>query len=208
MFVPPPVRSVTGGDRPSAVPLLARGIYLLQVRYGRLQFESLIAKAFNAFLPLMPVWSRRAGVRRLIQKPMFPGYLFVRHAIDKTSYIEIMKTDGVVRILGERWDRPAIVADAEIDAIRQVLKTGLPVLPHSYLSEGHRVRIMRGPLAGVEGILVHNDAHKGLLVVSVQLLQRSVAVDVDCTLVDPIGESVATAMPALSPAHTAVAALP
>jgi transcription termination/antitermination protein NusG len=174
----------------------------------QLVHDQLTAKAFNAFLPLMPVWSRRAGARRLIQKPMFPGYLFLRHAIDKTSYIEIMKTDGVVRILGERWDRPAIVADAEIDAIRQVLKTGLPVLPHSYLSEGHRVRITRGPLAGVEGLLVHNDPHKGLLVVSVELLQRSVAVEVDCTLVEPVGESVAMATPALSPTHTAFASLP
>jgi transcription antitermination factor NusG len=117
---------------------------------------------------------------------MFPGYLFLRHALDKASYVEIMKTNGLARILGERWDRPAIVADADIDAIRQVLDTGLPILPHSYLSEGHRVRITQGPLAGVEGILVHNRPHKGLLVVSVELLQRSVAVEVDCTFVAPV----------------------
>jgi transcription antitermination factor NusG len=119
-----------------------------------------------------------------------------------------MKTNGLVRILGERWDRPAIVADAEIDAIRQVLETGLPVLPHSYLSEGRRVRITRGPLAGVEGLLVRNEPHKGLLVVSVGLLQRSVAVEVDCTMVDPVGQSVTTATPALSSTQTAFAALP
>ncbi len=170
--------------------------------------DQLIAKGLNAFLPLMAVWSRRAGARRLIQKPMFPGYLFLRHAIDKHSYIDIMKTEGMVRILGERWDRPAIVADGEIDAIRQVLETGVPVLPHSYLSEGHRVRITRGPLAGVEGILIRNDLRKGLLVVSVELLQRSVAVEVDCTLVDPVGESVAMATPAVSPAPMTFAALP
>jgi hypothetical protein len=129
------------------------------------------------------------------------------HAIDKTSYIEIMKTNGLVRILGERWDRPAIVADAEIDAIRQVLETGLPVLPHSYLSEGRRIRITRGPLAGVEGVLVRYEPHKGLLVVSVGLLQRSVAVEVDCTMVDPVGQSVATATPASSSTQTAFAVL-
>jgi transcription termination/antitermination protein NusG len=159
----------------------------------QLVHDQLIAKAFNSFLPLSAVWSRRDGARRVVQKPMFPGYLFVRHAIDKASYIEIMKTNGLARILGERWDRPAVVADAEIDAVRQVLDTGVPVLPHSYLREGHRVRITQGPLAGVEGILVRNDAHKGLLVVSVELLQRSLAVEVDCTVVAPVRSAAATA---------------
>ena len=172
----------------------------------QLVHDQLIAKAFNSFLPLISVWSRRDGVKRLIQKPMFPGYLFVRHAIDKASYIEIMKTNGLARILGERWDRPAVVADAEIDAVRQVLDTGLPVLPHSYLKEGHRVQITQGPLAGVEGILVHNNPHSGLLVVSVELLQRSLAVEVDCTVVAPAGSAAATAMPALRPAHVALPA--
>jgi len=157
--------------------------------FEQIVHDQLLAKAFNAFLPLIPVWSQRNGVRRLIRKPMFPGYLFLRHALDKATYVEIMKTNGLARILGERWDRPAIVADAEIDAIRQVLDTGLPILPHSYLSEGHRVRITQGPLAGVEGILVHNKPHKGLLVVSVDLLQRSVAVEVDCTFVAPVAGS-------------------
>ena len=82
---------------------------------------------------------------------------------------------------------------ASQSAIRQVLDAGMPVLAHSYLREGHRVRITHGPLAGVEGILVHNNLHKGLLVVSVELLQRSVAVEVDCTLVVPVGGPVAVA---------------
>ena len=151
----------------------------------QLVHDQLSAKAFKPFLPMISVWSRREGARRLIQKPMFPGYLFLRHAVDKASYIEILKTNGLVRILGERWDRPAVVPDAEIDAVRQVLDAGLPILPHSYLKEGHRVRITHGPLAGVEGILTCNNLHKGLLVVSVELLQRSLAVEVDCTAVAP-----------------------
>ena len=163
----------------------------------QLVHDQLSAKAFTTFLPMIPVWSSRKGARHLIRKPMFPGYLFLRHALDKASYVEIMKTNGLARILGERWDRPAVVADADIDSIRRVLETGLPVLPHSYLREGHRVRITQGPLAGVEGILVHNNPHKGCLVVSVELLQRSVAVQVDCTFVVPADEAVA-ASPAAS----------
>ena len=170
----------------------------------QLVYDQLIAKKFHAFLPLIPVWSRRAGVRHLIRKPMFPGYLFVRHALDKAGYIEILKTNGLARILGERWDRPAVVADVEIDTIRWVLDTGLPVLPHSYLREGHRVRISHGPLAGIEGILVRTNPHKGLLVVSVELLQRSVAVEVDCTFVTPVGAC--AAVPASRPQAATAAA--
>jgi transcription antitermination factor NusG len=152
----------------------------------QLVHDQLIAKRFESFLPMIPVWSRRGGAQHLIRKPMFPGYLFLRHAIDKASYVEVMKTNGLARILGERWDRPAVVADEEIESVRQVLDAGLPVLPHPYLREGHRVRITAGPLAGVEGVLVHHRLHKGLLVVSVELLRRSVAVEVDCVSVAPV----------------------
>jgi transcription termination/antitermination protein NusG len=171
----------------------------------QLVHDQLIAKRFEAFLPLIPTWSRRGGLRHLIRKPMFPGYLFVRHALDKTSYIEIMKTNGMARILGERWDRPAIVADAEIEGVRQVLNTGLPILPHSYLREGHRVRITHGPLAGVEGVLVHHKPTKGLLVVSVDLLQRSVAVEVDGVFVAPVSNPVAAPASPLSRSRAASA---
>ena len=153
----------------------------------QLVYDQLLAKHFDAFLPQVAVWSRRRGVRHLIQTPMFPSYLFVRHVMDKASYIEIVKTNGMARILGERWDRLAVVADVEIAAIRQMLDTGVAILPHPYLREGHRVRITHGPLSGIEGILVHNKLQKGLLVVSVDLLHRSVAVEVDCTAVTPAG---------------------
>jgi transcription antitermination factor NusG len=112
---------------------------------------------------------------------MFPGYLFLRHAIDKTSYINVRKARGLVRILGERWDRLGVVPDAEIEAIHTVLDACLPVMPHPYLREGQRVRITQGPLRGVEGILVQSKPAKGLLILSVDLLQRSVAVEIDCS---------------------------
>jgi transcriptional antiterminator NusG len=153
----------------------------------QLVHDRLVAKRFQAFLPMIRVWSRRGGTSHLIRLPMFPGYLFLRHAMDKGSCIQILKTEGLVRILGERWDRLAVVADGEIDAIRRVLDAELPVLPHPYLHEGQRVRITGGPLIDVEGILARVKSNKGLLVVSVNLLQRSVAVEVDCTQVEPTG---------------------
>ncbi|MBI4526143.1 MAG: UpxY family transcription antiterminator [Deltaproteobacteria bacterium] len=147
--------------------------------------DQLAAKGFRPFLPIMSVWSRRGGLRQLSQVPLFPGYLFLRHAMDKSSYIEVRKSRGLVAILGERWDRLAVIPDEQIEAIRKVLRAQLPAVSHPYLREGQRVRIARGPLKDVEGILVRIKSDKGLLVVSIELLKRSIAVEVDCTLVAP-----------------------
>jgi transcription antitermination factor NusG len=114
---------------------------------------------------------------------MFPGYLFIRHAIDKASYVEVIKTRGLVRVLGPQWDQLDVVPDDEIAAIQRVLAARVPVLPYPFLREGQRVRITRGPLADVEGILVQMKPSKGYLVLSVDLLSQSVAVEVDCTQV-------------------------
>jgi transcriptional antiterminator NusG len=146
-------------------------------------FDRLATKGFEVFLPRIGTWSRRGGERHVAQAPMFRSYLFLRHAMDKESYIEIAKATGLVAILGERWDRLEVVPDREIAAIQQAVRTGLPVLPHPYLREGQRVRVARGPLADVEGILVQQKPSKGLLVISINMLRRSVAVEMDSTLV-------------------------
>jgi len=147
----------------------------------QLVFDQLAARGFHVFLPKVEAWSRRGGMRHRIPVPMFPGYLFLHHAMDLNSYIEVLKTRELVRILGDGRERLAVVPDAEIDAIQKVVQAQLPALPYPYLREGQRVRITEGPLAGVEGILVHTKPNKGLLILSIELFQRSVAVEVDCT---------------------------
>ncbi|HTM11128.1 MAG TPA: transcription termination/antitermination NusG family protein [Verrucomicrobiae bacterium] len=149
----------------------------------QLVHDQLAAKHFEAFLPKINIWSRRGGLRCLTQIPLFPGYLFIHHAIDKQSYNEICKTRGLVRILGERWDRLASIPEKEIESIKRVLDSSLQAMPHAYVREGQRVRISRGPLKDIEGMLLRIKPEKGLFVVSVDLLQRSVAVEIDCTLV-------------------------
>ncbi|HSL20163.1 MAG TPA: transcription termination/antitermination NusG family protein [Vicinamibacterales bacterium] len=155
--------------------------------------DHLTARGFRTFLPMVADWSRRAGTRRLIQRPMFPGYLFIHEAIDKRKYIDIMNTRGLVRILGERWDRLAPVSDDEIESVRSLMGSGLSVTPFPYLREGQRVRIVEGPLVDVEGIFVRSRPNRGLLVLSVDLLQRSVAVEVDAAAVVPVANVVPTA---------------
>jgi transcriptional antiterminator NusG len=153
----------------------------------QLVHDQILQKGFCVFLPKVDVWSRRRGIQRLIQTPMFPGYLFVRlrQAMDKAAYVEVSRVRGLVRVLGERWDRPAEVPDEEMQVIERVAAARQRVLPFPYLKEGQRARIKKGPLAGIEGILVEAKPQRGLLVLSVHLLQRSVAVVVDGTEVEP-----------------------
>ncbi len=154
-------------------------------RCEQLVCDQLATKGFHAFLPKIEAWSRRGGGRHHIPVPMFPGYLFLHHAMDLNSYIEVLKTRELVRVLGDGHDRLrdrlAVVPDVEIEAVQKVVQAHLLALPYPYLREGQRVRIIGGPLAGVEGILVRTKPNKGLLVLSIELFQRSVAVEVDCT---------------------------
>jgi transcriptional antiterminator NusG len=145
--------------------------------------DQLTSKGLDTFLPRVSAWSRRGGRRTQTDVPMFPGYVFLRHSMDKSSYIEVRKSSGLVSILGERWDRLEVVPDSEIEAIQQTLSSRLPVFPHAYLREGQRVRIARGPLTDVEGIFLRGNPKKGLLVISIEMLRRSVAVEVDCTMI-------------------------
>ena len=148
--------------------------------------SQLAARGFHPFVPKIESWARRAGTRRRVTTPLFPGYLFLNDALDKARHVEVRKARGVAAILGEGWDRPAVIPDAEIDSIRKVVEARVPTFAHPYLREGRRVRIEDGPLAGVEGVLLRVRPEKGLLVLSVDMLQRSVAVEVDCSQVVPV----------------------
>jgi transcription antitermination factor NusG len=143
------------------------------------------ARGFEVFLPTIGVWSWRAGVKHRIRRPLFPGYLFVRDGLSGSRYAELLKARGLVGVLGGQDGAPVEIPDAEIDAILALVHSELPASPYPYLQNGQRVRITEGPLAGVEGILVNRRADKGLLILSVHLFRRSIAVEVDCTLAVP-----------------------
>ena len=183
----PPIQDagvVHAGDV-HASPALAWHALWTRSHCEQLVHDQLAVKRFNLFLPKIDQWSRRGGVRRLIRVPLFPGYVFLHGAMDKASYVELLKARGLVQVLGERWDRLATIPDGEIDAIQRIVGARVPTQPYPYLREGQRVRITRGPLADVEGILVRTKPNRGLLVVSVDLLRQSVAAHVDCTWVVP-----------------------
>ena len=137
------------------------------------------ARGFEVFLPTTGVWSWRAGVKHRIRRALFPGYLFVRDELSGARYVDLLKARGLVGVLGGQDGSPGEIPETEIEAIRTLVSSELPASPYPYLETGQRVRINEGPLIGVEGILVDRRASKGLLVLSVHLFHRSVAVEVD-----------------------------
>jgi len=151
----------------------------------QLVHDQLTDRGFHVFFPTLETWVRRHGMRHRATVPMFPGYLFLCHRMDSHSYLTICQARGLVKVLGERWNRLAVVPEPEIDAIRALHVSRLPAAPHAYLKTGQRVRVVGGLLAGSEGILVRTNPGKGVFVISVHLLQRSVAVEIECTLVVP-----------------------
>jgi transcription termination/antitermination protein NusG len=152
----------------------------------RLVCDQLAGQGFHPFLPRVPEWRTSSAGRHRVLAPMFPGYLFLRDALDKPAYLQVIRARGLVAVLGQGWDRLAEVPEDEMAAIERLERLDLPLRPHPFLAAGRRVRIERGPLAGLEGVLLRHQPRRHLLVVSVALLRRSVAVEVDC---DDVGEA-------------------
>lgn len=142
-------------------------------------------KRIQAFLPRLEVWSRRKDRKKKIQKALFPGYLFVHELLDPYHRLEILKIPGVVRILGNE-EGPAPVPDYQIESIQTILNGKSAVTPFPYLKEGQLVRVVYGPLKGSEGFLLKIKEGKEKLIISVDILQRSVAVEIDGASVEPV----------------------
>ena len=153
----------------------------------------LSAKGFEVFLPLYDSMRRWKDRRKLLSLPLFPCYVFVRGGLNRR--LQVVTTPGVHMILfyGERV---AIIPEAEIQAIRKTVEGPYRVEPHPFLKCGERVRVTRGTLEGVEGVLVRK---KNLfrLVLSVSMVAQSVAVEIDASDVEPVaGRNLSGVIPA------------
>jgi len=158
--------------------------YALQVRtrYERVVADHLTGRGFEWFLPLRKDRKRWSDRMKEIESPLFPGYLFCR--FDTQNRLPILQTPGVVQIVGYNR-QPISVDELEIAAIQTLVAAGVPNQPCSFVEIGDRVRIESGPLRGLEGILVESRG-KHKFVLSVSLLQRSVAVEIDSLAVTPV----------------------
>src|SRR5579871_4219574 len=164
-------------DRSSPVPACLPPWFAVRVRSNqeRIAAAHLCQLGYQEFVPSYKTESHWSDRRKEIDRLLFPGYVFCR--LDPANRLPVLKAPGVVDLVGF-GKVPAPLADQEIEAIRRMVQSGLLVMPWPFLERGHRVLIEHGPLAGVEGIL---DEVKGKcrLVVSVNLLQRSVSAEID-----------------------------
>jgi len=155
--------------------------------YTRARHEKRVSKQFESrgvesFLPLYEKvhrWKNHQRVR--VELPLFPGYVFVRIAL--RDRLQVLEMPSVVRLVGFNG-RAASLPEAEIHAIRTCLSVGRSLKPHPYLQVGQHLRIINGPLRGLEGVLSRRKG-KCRLVISVNLISRSVAVDVDHEDLEP-----------------------
>jgi len=169
----------------------------------RTRSESMVAanlryKGYEPFVPTYRTSKRWSDRVKVVDMPLFPGYLFCRFDVRKR--LPILITPGVNHIVGI-GKAPEPITDIEVEAIRTVVQSGLVYEPYPYLTVGQKVRVECGALYGLTG-LVTEVKNRSRLVISVNLLMRSVAVEIDRTWVEPVTESrkpFLTAAPNMTP---------
>ncbi len=158
--------------------------YALQLRS---RWESstaalLSCKGYQTFLPIYKTSKRGGGRSKEVQSPLFPGYLFCRFNV--CDRLPVLITPGVISVVGT-GRTPIPVEESEIEAIQRMVSTGMRVEPCPYLEAGQLVRIGDGALSGIEGVLTSFKGSRRI-VVSISLLRRSVALEIDRSVVSPV----------------------
>jgi len=167
-------------------PTVTEEWYAIQTRprHEKKVANALQAAGIESFLPMCPQvrsWSDR---QKVVEFPLFPGYMFARTPWSAQARVRIIQTNGVVGFVGPHKEATPIPVQ-QIEAVRCLMKARLECLPHPYLTVGQRVQIKNGALQGLQGILVRI-ASDHSLVVSVDLIHRSVAIRLNGYEVDSL----------------------
>jgi len=144
-------------------------------------------KGIQAFLPLFAEKHKWSDRQRVVDVPLFPQYLFVRIAANSDARVSVLRTNGVIAMVGTKGIGIPI-PDAQIERIQRIIEQKVPYNPHLYLNVGKRIRIRGGALDGLEGILTAVNGDE-TLVVSVELIQRSLAVRITGFDIEPVKEN-------------------
>jgi transcription antitermination factor NusG len=155
-------------------------------RFEKVVRAELMEQGIEQYLAVFEDVHQWKDREKVVELPLFSGYIFVRFQDVEAARLRVLRTNGVVRILGAGGAIEPIPSK-EIDSIRQLLLSGNGCHPHPFIREGCWVRVRRGVLAGVEGRLVRVKSQTRL-VLSINLLSRSVATEVDTRDVEPMLE--------------------
>ena len=147
-------------------------------RFEQKVYDGLRGKSIEAFLPRIQVMSRRRDRRKKILIPMLPGYVFVRSQLQVEEHLQILKTVGVVRMVGFRG-QAAPANEEEISSLMILDGTDRTVQNRAYMEKGDRVIIAEGPLKGLMGFYLHHKDQTDRVVISIELLHRSLEVEIE-----------------------------
>jgi transcription antitermination factor NusG len=153
-------------------------------RFEKKVVSELKCKDVETFLPLATSTRKWSDRQARVQSPIFSGYVFVRIAASLANRVAVLRTNGVLNFVGPR-DVGSPVTDEEIESIRTVIDRNVVFEPYPYLHTGDKVCIKGGPLDGVTGVLEAINGDKSL-VISVNLIQRSIAMRVEGFCVEPV----------------------
>ncbi len=143
--------------------------------------QGLTSKSYEVFLPKIEVWSQRTDRRKKIFLPMFPGYAFVNlDSVTNEIKLDVLKTFGVVKILGKpRGSEPIAIPDDKINAIKRLVESRVEIQHFQYPKVGEAAKIIDGPFKDIEGIVTSSDYLKEVFVITIDILQRAVAIKLE-----------------------------
>jgi len=150
-------------------------------RHEKRVYQQLLPKIEEVFLPLVRVWSRRKDRRVKYDKPLLPGYLFFRDILSPANRRSVLETFGVVRILSSKAGEQALpepIPDEQIESLKVLIESRHEIHSCDYLSVGEEVEVIAGPFMGAYGKLLRVNPKKSRLVVSIDLINQAVAVDI------------------------------
>jgi transcription antitermination factor NusG len=139
-------------------------------------------RGIEDFLPLYSVRRKWCDRVKVVNLPLFGGYVFCRCAASELTLVR--SAPGVAGVV-EFGDGPAYIPESEIEAVKQLVASGLPASPCPFLKEGSPVRVRTGPLSGLTGRLT-NIKNQFRLVISVEMLKRAVFLEIDSEIVEPV----------------------
>jgi transcription antitermination factor NusG len=154
-------------------------------RHEKCVAQQLEQRSIACFLPVYRSVRRWKDRRKELELALFPSYLFVRLALK--DRLRVLQLPSAVHLVGFNG-RPAVLPDAEIESLRERLGRGAQLEPHPYLNVGRRIRVRAGAMQGLEGIIVRRK-DRWRVVFSLDLIMRSIAVEVDENDVEPVTSS-------------------
>ena len=146
-------------------------------RHEKVVNDGLLKKSIEVYLPLVTVRSKRRDRKVMIRVPLFPGYIFVRTDLHPNSHLEVVKTAGAVRLIGNKQG-PVPVPDETVNSLQIMVESNYLVTTGNRLKSGDRVMVVYGPFAGVVGTFVRHGS-KGRVIVNIEALGQYAGVEVN-----------------------------